>query len=150
MLLVCIMLFLPLIFANAFCSHALSWFIDTQFVYFKYDFSSCAVLLICWFFVILCSHHFLYEIAMCLYPQFFTTHLKSIHCHNSTAQSYVTYMLQKKPSHTRNIRSSSYTMPLLNRPADSKATLGDSSFSFAYACFVHCTYVHGLTLSLIC
>ena len=30
----------------------------TQFVYFKYDFSSCAVLLICSF--LLCSHHFLY------------------------------------------------------------------------------------------
>ena len=27
-------------------------------------------------------------------------------------------------------RSSSYTMPLLNRPAHSKATLGDRSFSF--------------------
>ena len=39
--------FLLLIFANAFCHHALSWFIDTLFVYFKYDFPSCAVLLIC-------------------------------------------------------------------------------------------------------
>ena len=29
-------LFLPLNFANAFYFHALSWFIDTQFVYFKY------------------------------------------------------------------------------------------------------------------
>ena len=29
MLFVCIMLFLSLIFANAFCHHALSWFIDT-------------------------------------------------------------------------------------------------------------------------
>ena len=29
MLFVCIMLFLPLIFENAFCFHALSWFIDT-------------------------------------------------------------------------------------------------------------------------
>ena len=37
----------------------------TQFVYFKYDFPSYAVLLICWFFLILCSHHFLYERAMC-------------------------------------------------------------------------------------
>ena len=44
---------------------ALSWFIDIWFVYFKYDFPSCAVLLICWFFLILCSHHFLYEGAMC-------------------------------------------------------------------------------------
>ena len=40
---------LLLIFANAFCYHALSWFIDKYFVYFKYDFPSCAVLLICWF-----------------------------------------------------------------------------------------------------
>ena len=53
------------------------------------------------------------------------------HCHSSTAPSYVTDMLHKKPSHTRNTRSSSYTMPLLNRPAHSKATLGDCSFSFA-------------------
>ena len=79
-----------------------------------------------------------------------TTHLKSLHwlpikvrtykidclcyhCHSSTAPSYVANMLQKKPSHTRNTRSSSYTMPFLNRPAHSKATLGDRSFSFA--CF---------------
>ena len=78
-----------------------------------------------------------------------TTHLKSLHwfpvkvrstykiaclcyhCHNSTAPSYVADMLQKKPSHSRNTRSSSYTMPLLNRPSHSKATLGDRSFSFA-------------------
>ena len=53
------------------------------------------------------------------------------HCHSSTAPSYVTDMLHKKPLHTRNTRSSSYTMPLLNRPAHSKATLGDHSFSFA-------------------
>ena len=46
-------------------------------------------------------------------------------CHGSTAPSYVTDMLHKKPLHTRNTRSSSYTMPLLNRPAHSKATLGD-------------------------
>ena len=50
------------------------------------------------------------------------------HCHSSTAPSYVTDMLHKKPLHTRNTRSSSYTMPLLNRPAHSKATLGDRSF----------------------
>ena len=37
----------------------------TQFVYFKYDFPSYAVFLICWFFLILCSHHFLHERAMC-------------------------------------------------------------------------------------
>ena len=53
------------------------------------------------------------------------------HCHSSTAPSYVTDMLHKKPSHTRNTRSSSYTIPLLNRPAQSKVTLGDCSFSFA-------------------
>ena len=53
------------------------------------------------------------------------------HCHSSTAPSYVADMLKKKPSHTRNTRSSSYTMPLLNRPVHSKATLGDHSFSFA-------------------
>ena len=71
-----------------------------------------------------------------------TTYLKSVHwlpvkvrntykiaclcyrCHSSTAPSYVADMLQKKPSHTR---SSSYTMSLLNRPAHSKATLGDRS-----------------------
>ena len=55
----------------------------------------------------------------------------SYHCHSSTAPSYVTDMLHKKPLHTCNTRSSSYTMPLLNRPAHSKATLGDRSFSFA-------------------
>ena len=78
-----------------------------------------------------------------------TTHLKSLHwlpvkerstykiaclcyhCHSRTAPSYVADTLQKKPSHTRNTRSSSYTMPLLNRPAQRKATLGDRSFSFA-------------------
>ena len=77
-----------------------------------------------------------------------TTHLKSLHwlpvkvrstykiaclcnhCHSSTAPTYVTDMLHRKPLHTRNTRSSSYTMPLLNRPAHSKATLGDRSFSF--------------------
>ena len=53
------------------------------------------------------------------------------HCHSSTAPSYVYDMLHEKPLHTRNTRSSSYTMPLLNRPAHSKATLGDRSFSFA-------------------
>ena len=78
-----------------------------------------------------------------------TTHLKSLHwlpvkvrstykiaclcynCHSSTAPSYVADMLQKKPSHIHNTRSSSYTMPLLNRPSHSRATLGDRSFSFA-------------------
>ena len=78
-----------------------------------------------------------------------TTHLKSLHllpvkvrstykiaclcyhCHSSTAPSYATDMLQKKPTHIRNTNSSSYTMPLLNRPAHSKATFCDRSFSFA-------------------
>ena len=78
-----------------------------------------------------------------------TTHLKSLHCipvkvrstykiacllyhcHSSTAPSYVADMLHKKPSHTRNTRSSSYTMPLLNRVAHSKATHRDRSFYFA-------------------
>ena len=53
------------------------------------------------------------------------------HCQSSTESSYVTDMLHKKPLHTRNTRSSSYTMPLLNRPAHSMATLGDRLFSFA-------------------
>ena len=53
------------------------------------------------------------------------------HCHSSTAPSYVSDMLQKNLSHTHNTCSSSYTMPLLNRPAHSNATLGDRSFSFA-------------------
>ena len=78
-----------------------------------------------------------------------TTHLKSLHwlpvkvrstykiaclcyhCYSNTAPSYVTDMLHKKPSYTRNTRSSSYTMPLLNWPTHSKATLGDRSCSFA-------------------
>ena len=78
-----------------------------------------------------------------------TTHLKSLHwlpvkvritykiaclcyhCHSSTAPSYVANMQHRKPSHTRNTRSRSFTMPLLNRPAHSKATLGDRAFSFA-------------------
>ena len=41
-------LFLLLIFANAFC-FMLCLSLLTQFVYFKYDFASCTVLLICWF-----------------------------------------------------------------------------------------------------
>ena len=53
------------------------------------------------------------------------------HCHSSTAPSYVTDMLHRKPFHTRKTRSSAYTMPLLNRPAHSKATLGVRSLSFA-------------------
>ena len=54
---VCIMLlFLPLISANAFYFHVLSLFIDTYFVYFIFLFASRTVLLICLFFLILCSH----------------------------------------------------------------------------------------------
>ena len=78
-----------------------------------------------------------------------TTHLKSLHwlpvkvrstckiaclcyhCQSSTAPSCFADMLQKKLSHTRNTCSSSYTMPLLNIPAHSMATLADRSFSFA-------------------
>ena len=78
-----------------------------------------------------------------------TTHIKSLHwlpvkvrstykiaclcyhCYSSTAPTYVTDMQQKKPSHTCNTRSSSHTMPLVNRPAHSKVTLGDCSFYFA-------------------
>ena len=78
-----------------------------------------------------------------------TVHLKSLHwlsvnvrstykiaclcylCHSSTAPSYVTDMLHRKPLHTRNTRSSSHIMPLLNRPAHSTATLGDRPISFA-------------------
>ena len=53
------------------------------------------------------------------------------HCHGSTVPSYVADMLQKIPSHTRNTRSIIHTMPHLHRPAHSKATLDDPSFSFA-------------------
>ena len=56
------------------------------------------------------SHHWLpvkvrsaYKIACLCY-----------HCHSSTAPSYVTGMLHRKPLHTRSTLSSSYTMPLLN------------------------------------
>ena len=56
------------------------------------------------------------------------------HYHSSTAPSYVTGMLHRKPKHTP---SSSYTMPLVNRPAHSKATLGDQSFSFASSSVVN-------------
>ena len=65
------------------------------------------------------SHHWLpvkvrstYKIA-CLY----------YHCHSSTALSFVTDMLHSKPLHTRNTRSSSYTMPRLKRPAHNKEHL---------------------------
>ena len=61
------------------------------------------------------------------------------HCHSSTAPSYVTDMMLKTPSHTRITRSSSYTMPLLNGPAHSMATLGDRAFSL---CFFFCLELH--------
>ena len=59
------------------------------------------------------------------------------HCHSSTAPSYVADMLQKKPSHTRNSRSSSYIMPRLN----SMATVGDRTFSFASSVW-NCHHLH--------
>ena len=53
--------FLPLIFANAFCFHALSWFIDTYFAYFMHQFASCTVLLIFLLLLLIqCSHRFLF------------------------------------------------------------------------------------------
>ena len=95
-------------------------------------------------------HNYAARVILCLpKSSSITTHLKSLHwlpvkvrstykmaclcyhCHSSTAPSNVADMLHRKPSHTRITRSSSYTMPLLNRPAHSKATLGDHSFSFA-------------------
>ena len=82
------------------------------------------------------------RVALCLpRSSSMTTHLKSLRwlpvkvrsaykiaclcydCHSSTAPSYVADMLHKKPLHTRNTRSSSYTMPLFNRPAHSKEHL---------------------------
>ena len=50
------------------------------------------------------------------------------HGHSSTGPSYVTDMLHIRSLHSLNTHSISYTMPLLNRPAHSKATLGDRSF----------------------
>ena len=50
-------------------------------------------------------------------------------CHSSTAPSYVADMLQRKQSHTRNTRSCSNTIPLLNRAIHSKATPSNRSFS---------------------
>ena len=97
-------------------------------------------------------HNYAAGVILCLpMSSSITTHLKSLHwlpvkvrstykiaclcyhCHSSTAPSYVADMLHRKPSHTHITRSSSCTMPLLNRPAHSKATLGDHSFSFPYS-----------------
>ena len=90
------------------------------------------------------------QVILCLpMSSSITTHLESLHwlpvnvrstckiaclcyhCHSCTAPSYVADTLHVKPSHTHITRSSSYTMPLLNGHAHSKATLGDRSFSFA-------------------
>ena len=65
------------------------------------------------------------------------------HCHSSTAPSYVSDMLQKKPSLSHTC-SSSYTLPLLNGPAHSMATLGDRLFS--RTCFIQFT---DIVLSLL-
>ena len=56
------------------------------------------------------------------------------HCHSNTAKSNVIHVQQKKPSHYRNTRSCSNTMPLLNGPALSKKTFGDRSFYSASSC----------------
>ena len=56
--------FFSIDFCKCFLFSALSWFIDTWFVYLKYDFPSCAVLLICWFFLIL-VHAIFYMKALC-------------------------------------------------------------------------------------
>ena len=72
----------------------------------------------------LMSLHRLPAMVRCTYKLACMCH----HCHSSTAPSYVTDLLQRKPSHTRNARSSLCTMSLLNRPAHSKSTLGDRSF----------------------
>ena len=47
--------------------------------------------------------------------------------HLQRIQNYTARVILRLPKslHTRNTRSSSYTMPLLNRPAHSKVTLGD-------------------------
>ena len=101
------------------------------------------------------------------------------HCHSSTAPSHVTDILQKKPSHTQYTCTRSYTIPVLNRPAHSKATISDRSFSFASSLWnsipndvmcapslssskshlktylflykdYHCTLVYGMSILLIC
>ena len=61
----------------------------------------------------------------------YTTACLCYHCHSSTAPSYVAEMLQRNPSHTCITRSTSYTMRHLNRPAHSRATLGNRSFCLA-------------------
>ena len=90
------------------------------------------------------------RVILCLpKPSSITTHLNSLHwlpvivrstykiaclcchCHSSTAPSSVTDMLHISPLHTRNTRSTSYTMPLFYRPAHNEATLGERSFPIA-------------------
>ena len=51
------------------------------------------------------------------------------HCNSSTASSEVTGMLQKISPHTRNTRSSSHIMSILNRPIHSRVSLGNRLFS---------------------
>ena len=94
--------------------------------------------------VILVSAFALSRIDYCNSLQFGSTH--DVTSHLQRIQNYATrvilrlpksssimlvYMLHKKPSHTRNTRSNSYIMRLLNRAAHCNATLGDRSFSFA-------------------
>ena len=57
-----------------------------------------------------------------------TNFLGCYHCHSSTSPSYVNDMLHKNPSHSFIPHSSSHSVPLLNRCAQSKATLCDLSF----------------------
>ena len=59
------------------------------------------------------------------------------HSHSSTAPSYVADVLNRKPSHIRITRSSSYTMRLLNGHAHSKAIFGDRSFLCFFFCLEH-------------
>ena len=64
-LFVCIMLIvLPLTLANAFCFHALSWIIDTVYL-FKMLFCIMHSAINLLALLILCSHHFFNERAMC-------------------------------------------------------------------------------------
>ena len=96
-----------------------------------------------------------------------TTHLRSLHwlpvkerstyniaclcyhCHSSTAPSYVADMLHKKPLHTRNTRSSSYTKPLLNRPAHRKTTLGVLNECNLWVFYILSIYLFGLCIDSI-
>ena len=70
-------------------------------------------------------------IIMVIIKCYFSGELIALSLKNIIKKKHVADMLQKKPSHTRNTRSSSYTMPLFNRPAHCNETLGDCSFPFA-------------------